>query len=184
MDPSPDVDRERVELSRRAYEAMAASLDPSPPNLIPSFRIWHYPAAGPQLSWVVFQARADDPLDQVPRVRCVRWDRDADLERLALAHKRRRNPAPSIRISEADLDPKILAEHVAKVKAFSAPRSSMGHPYLSDHHPEFGLEGFDVEGNDGWPIVRIEWERDPDLTLSRLAKWAEGVRSWLRGVLS
>ncbi|MBI3855203.1 MAG: hypothetical protein HY293_05880 [Planctomycetes bacterium] len=62
------------------------------------------------------------------------------------------------------------------------PRQRLVRPYLTDQRAEFGLEGFDVEGRDGRPIVRIEWDRVPPLQLEAVAGWAERVRDWLRGV--
>ncbi len=65
----------------------------------------------------------------------------------------------------------------------SIPRGSLGRPYVSEQRPEFGLEGYDVEGRDGRPRVRIEWDREPSPLLRPITEWARQVRDWLRASL-
>jgi hypothetical protein len=163
---------------------MAASFAPPPRNLIASFRLWHYPAAGPHSSWAVFHGRADDPLDRAPRVRRLVWDRDADLERLALEAKRRPRLEPTLTQVEAEVDSRALSTLMKAAGTLRMPRQRLTRPYLSGQPPEFGLEGFDLEGRDGRPIVRMEWPRNPTLQMEGVAGWADQVRDWLRRSLS
>ena len=158
---------------------MADSFAPCPPHLVPSFRLWHFPPAGPQTSWVVFHRRVDDPLSEAPIVRRVVWDRDADLERLNLGTRRRPSLKPSLTITEAELDAAMLARLMDEATGLGLPRQRLVRPYLSDQRAEFGLEGFDLEGLDGRPIVRIEWGKNPPLQLEAIAGWAARVRRWL-----
>lgn len=175
--------RDFLELSRRAYEAFALAYSPGPPELIPSFRVWHYPSAGPQWSWVVFQCRVGVPRGVLPVVRRLRWDRDGDLERLSLPTRRRPSLDPSLSRSEAPLDEATLARFVEEASRLSLPRGSVERPYVSEHRAEFGLEGYDVEGRDGRPRVRIEWDREPSPRLWPITEWARQVRDWLGSVL-
>ncbi len=163
---------------------MATSFSPLPKNLIASFRLWHYPAAGPQSSWAVFHPRVDDPMAAAPRVRRLLWDRDADLERLALGPKRRPRLEPTLTRREADLDAHPLAAFMTAAANLTMARARLTPPYVSGQPPEFGLEGFDLEGRDGRPIVRMEWGRNPPLQMEGVAGWADQVRSWLRRSLS
>jgi hypothetical protein len=162
---------------------MAASFSPLPPHLIASFRIWHYPAAGPQTSWAVFHGRVDDPQAGAPRARRVVWDRDADLERLALGAKLRPQLDPSLTRVEADLESRALGAFMKAAGGLTMPRHRLTEPYVAGQPPEFGLEGFDLEGRDGRRIVRMEWERHPPLQLEGIAGWAAQVRRWLSGSL-
>ncbi len=158
---------------------MADSFDPCPAHLIPSFRLWHFPPAGPQTSWVVFHGRVDDPVSGTPIVRRVVWDRDADLERLELKARRRPSLKPTLTITEADVDAGTLSRLMKKADGLDLPRHKLVRPYLTDQRAEFGLEGFDLEGSDGRPIVRIEWTRTPLPSLAQIAEWAAEVRQWL-----
>lgn len=176
--------RDAVEVARRAYAAMAGSFSPCPAHLIPSFRVWHYPAAGPQISWVIFHRRLDDPLGEVPVVRRLIWDRDRDLECLGAGLRRRPRLEPALSMTEAELDAALLAFLMSEAGGLALPRHRLVPPYVTDHRPEFGLEGFDVEGWDGRPVVRIEWDRNPPLQLEAVVGWTARVRDWLRQVVS
>ncbi len=74
--------------------------------------MWHYPAAGPQVSWVVFQCRVGVPFGVFPRVRRLTWDRDADSERLSLQTRRRPSLDPTMVRIEAPLEEAKLARFV------------------------------------------------------------------------
>src|SRR5204863_413876 len=76
--------RDEAELSRNAYQALAAIIGSPPPHLVASFRLWHYPLAGPQRSWAFFREGLQDPLGSGALVRRATWDRDRDFERLEL----------------------------------------------------------------------------------------------------
>jgi len=158
---------------------MADSFAPCPAHLIPSFRLWHFPPAGPQTSWVVFHGRVDDPVSGTPIVRRVVWNRDADLERLEMRTRRRPSLTPTLTITENDLDAGRLARFMREADGLDLPRHRLVRPYLSDQRAEFGLEGFDVEGTDGRPIVRIEWNRTSEAPLVAIAEWTARVRQWL-----
>jgi len=175
--------RDFLELSRRAYEAFALAYTPGPPELIPSFRVWHYAAAGPLVSWVVFQCRVGVSRATNPIVRRTTWDRDSDLERLAIQTRRRPRLDPTLATTEAELEEGRLARFVEEASGLSLPRRSVGRPYVSEERPEFGLEGYDVEGRDGRPRVRIQWDRLHPLGLRPIVEWAERVRDWLRASL-
>lgn len=180
--PMPQAQAGAVELARRAFAAMAASFAPCPEHLIPSFRLWHYPPAGRQVSWVIFHGSIEDPQSGVPIARRVDWDRDGDLERLELARRRRPSLEPTLAITEGGLDAPRLARLMDEASGLGLPRDRLVRPYLTDHRAEFGLEGFDLEGRDGRPIVRIEWDRIPPLQLEGVAGWATRVRHWLARV--
>ena len=177
-------DRDLTELARQAYAAMADSFSPCPAHLVPSFRLWHFPLAGIHHSWTVFHGRLEDPITRVPRLRTLSWDRDTDLERLELRTRVKPRLEPSLTVTEGEIDGVRLAELMAEVSRLRIPRDCLGNPYLTDERAEFGLEGFDVEGRDGRPIVRIEWDRDPPLEMAALAEWADRVRRWLREATS
>ncbi|HLF95166.1 MAG TPA: hypothetical protein VJB14_16995 [Planctomycetota bacterium] len=172
--------RDFLELSRRAYEAFALAYTPGPPELIPSFRVWHYPAAGPLVSWVVFQCRVGVSRATNPIVRRTTWDRDSDLERLAIQTRRRPRLDPTLATKEAELEEGRLARFVDEASKLAVPRGSVKTPYVSEQRLEFGLEGYDVEGRDGRPRVRIEWDREPSPRLWPITEWARQVRDWLR----
>ncbi|HVE40331.1 MAG TPA: hypothetical protein VNM14_10615 [Planctomycetota bacterium] len=159
---------------------MAASFSPLPRHLVASFRLWHYPNAGPQSSWAVFHGRVDDPMAGAPRVRRLVWDRDADLERLALGTRRRPQLEPTLTRVETEIDGHLLSAFMRSAGRLSMPRHRLTRPYVSGQPPEFGLEGFDLEGRDGRPVVRMEWERNPPLQMEGVAGWADQVRDWLR----
>ena len=177
------LNRDFLELSRRAYEAFALAYSPGPPELIPSFRVWHYPPAGPQQSWVVFQCRVGVSRGVLPVVRRLRWDRDGDLERLSLPTRRRPSLEPSLTRSEAPLDEARLAGFVQRASGLNIPRGSIVTPYVSGERPEFGLEGYDVEGRDGRPRVRIQWDRLHLPGLRPIVAWAREVCDWLQASL-
>ena len=183
MEGLPEVNRNAAELARRAYTAMASSFSPAPPHLIPSFRLWHYPAAGRHISWVVFHRRIEDPLGGMPILRRLVWDRDADLQRLVVGTHLRPKRHPSLVTLDVEVDPVHLASLMVEVNGMALPPRRIILPYLSDHQPEFGVEGFDVEGNDGKPIVRIEWDPPVPLPLEPIAGWAGRMRNWLRQLL-
>jgi hypothetical protein len=176
--------RDAVELARRAYALMADSFAPCPPPLVPSFRVWHFPPAGPQTSWVLFHGRVDDPLSGTPLVRRVVWDRDADLERLETGTRRRPTLEPTLTITEREPDTGMLSRVMREATGLGVPQHRLVRPYVSHDRAEFGLEGFDVEGSDGRPIVRIEWDRNPPPDLEALAGWAAWVRQWLARLTS
>jgi len=163
---------------------MAASFAPLPRHLVASFRLWHYPAAGPQSSWAVFHGSIDNPQAGAPRVRRLIWDRDADLERLTLGTRLRPRLEPTLARVEAELDVRALSAFMTSAGRLSMPRHRLTRPYVSGQPPEFGLEGFDLEGRDGRPIVRMEWERNPPLQLESVVGWTDQVRDWLRRSLS
>jgi hypothetical protein len=162
---------------------MAASFSPLPRHLVASFRLWHYPAAGPQSSWAVFHGRVEDPQAGTPRVRRVVWDRDVDLERLCLGTKVRPRLEPTLTQQEAELDARALSALMTSAATLSMPRHRLTRPYISGQPPEFGLEGFDLEGRDGRPIVRIEWDGPPPLQMEAIVGWTDQVRAWLRRVV-
>ena len=186
MDPQlpegTEVDRNFIELSRRAYESFSGSCFPVPKDLIPSFRIWHYPLAGPHVSWIVFQCRLVVPKGLFPMVRRLVWERDADLERLKLGTRRRPNLDPTIVMTETTLDEASMARFVDKATGLTVPLFNVIHPYVSERRPEYGLEGYDVAGRHGRPVMRIEWDRKHHVGLNSVADWAEQVRDWLRAV--
>lgn len=157
----PDVDRDFIELSRRAYLALARAYTPGPAFLIPSFRLWHYPPEGPQVTWVVFQCRPSTPGDASPVVRRIRWDRDADLGRCREKRRRRPRLDPTLAADEARLHESLLTTFMDEAATLGLPFGQLIRPYLSDVRKEYGLEGYDVEGRDGRPIVRIEWNEPP-----------------------
>ena len=88
---------------------MAASFSPLPPHRVPVFRLWHYPASGPQASWVLFRGPADDPRGGDPRVRRLIWDREADLERLQFGIRLRPSLEPSLERTEVEIDARTFA---------------------------------------------------------------------------
>lgn len=172
------LDRDAAELALRAYRCMAGSFVPCPAHLLPSFRLWHYPVAGPQVSWSVFHGRIEDDLSDTPMVRRVAWDRDGDLERLELGIRLRPGLHPTLAMTELKLDAAVLALRMEEVTRLGIPRASMTRPYLAHQRAEFGLDGFDLEGRDGRPIVRVEWSRNPPPMLEGISGWAARVRQW------
>ena len=112
-------------------------------------------------------------------VRRLVWDRDADLERLELGTRLKPVLEPSLSRTEAEVDATRLARLMAEATGLGLPRDRLIRPYVTEQRAEFGLEGFDLEGRDGRPIVRIEWDRNPPLQLEAVAGWAERVRLWL-----
>jgi hypothetical protein len=175
------TNRNAAELARLAYRAMAASFFPTPPHLIPSFRVWHCPAAGPHTSWVIFQPRSDDPVGATPIARRLVWDRDRDLERIELGGRLRPKVEPSVVATESELDGEILSRLMDEAGRLSLPRHRLAQPCLMEQVAEFGLEGFDRELREGArPVVRIEWDKNPPLQLEAMAGWADRVRQWLR----
>ena len=162
---------------------MAASFVPCPAHLIPSFRVWHFPLAGPHVSWVVFHGRVDDPVSGAPRMRRLVWNRDADLERLELGRRRKPVLEPALSTDETEIDSVRLSSLMEEVSGLTLPRDRLVLPYLTDQGMEFGLEGFDVEGRDGRPIVRLEWGPLPAQGFEAVARWTLRVRQWLGQVL-
>jgi len=171
-----------AELGRQAYAAMAASYAPLPRGLVASFRLWHFPGEGPDSSWVVFHAAQDDPHGGSPLARRVVWDRAGDLRRLEESLRRKPSRRPTLKTTEAGLDPAILGNFMKEAGRLQLPRRRLVRPYVSDFRTEFGLEGFDLEGRDGRPVVRMEWEEPAPLALEAVAHWSDRVRAWLVSV--
>ena len=178
-----DFDLDFVELSRRAYLALAKAYTPGPQYLIPSFRLWHYPRSGQQVTWVVFQCRPVVPKGVMPVVRRLRWDKESDYNRFIPKLRRRPRLDPTITMNEAKLHEPMLTEFMDEAARLGLPRGHLIPPYLSEIRKEYGLEGYDVEGNDGRPIVRIEWDQPPMASLGRIVEWSDEVREWLCSVL-
>ena len=130
----------------------------------------------------MFHGRVEDPQAGTPRVRQVVWDRDADFERLSLGARVRPRLEPTLTQLEAELDALSLSGFMTSAAKLSMPRHRLTRPYISGQPPEFGLEGFDLEGRDGRPIVRIEWDGPPPLQMEAIVGWADQVRAWLRRV--
>jgi len=82
-------------------------------------------------------------------------------------------------MTEHPLDPDRPAELCSQVSGLPFPRKLLARPYISERRPQFGLDGFDVEGIDGRPIVRVEWDEPPGPGLRPIAAWAASVRLWL-----
>jgi hypothetical protein len=158
---------------------MDSSFVPVPPHLVPSFRIWHFPPAGLHLSWTVFQRSRRDPVPAVPLVRRIAWERDRDFEALELPRRRRLPLEPTLRVTEHPLDPGGLFARVETASGLPLARSMLKRPYVAEIRREFGLDGFDVEGNDGRPVVRLEWDDPVPADLVPLARWAADLRPWL-----
>ena len=83
---------------------------------------------------------------------------------------------------EASLEEAPLNRFVSEATRLSLPFNRLLRPYVCETQPEFGLEGFDVEGRDGRSVVRVEWGREPGL-LDPIADWSARVREWFVTVL-
>jgi len=173
--------RDEAELSRKAYRALAAIIGSPPKHLIASFRLWHYPLAGPQSSWAFFREGIHDPLGSGALVRTAVWDRDRDLERLHLGGRLRPRLDPSVVTTETPLEASRLTEFIKEAGRLKLPANRVVRPYPTAAPSEFGLEGFDSEHRDGRrPNLHVEWNQDPPLQLEAVSHWAARVRAWVQ----
>lgn len=132
---------------------------------------------------MTFQCRVDTPRGIDPLARRVAWDRDEDVSRLTLPATRRRSLEPTISQVEAPLEEATLNRFVKEATTLSLPFRSLVNPYVCECQPEFGLEGFDVEGRDGRPIVRVEWSMEISPAVQGIADWSRRMREWFEKVI-
>jgi hypothetical protein len=161
---------------------MAASFVPLPRGSIARFRLWHFPLAGPHVSWAVFESDPLTPGVGRSLARCVSWDRDHDLEELAVGSRRRPLRDPTLLVTDVELDTALLRSLRAAAARLWLPMHFLGAPYVSDRRAEFGLEGFEDDSRDGHPRVRMEWGREVPVAIKAIAHWADRVRRWLLSV--
>ena len=169
-------------LGVQAYGAMAASFAPLPRGSIARFRLWHFPPAGPHVSWAVFEADPVTPDAGRSLARRVSWDRDRDLEALAVGPRRRPRREPTLSIMETELDTDRLRSFRVEASRLWLPMRLLGAPYVSDRRAEFGIEGFEDDARDGRPRVRMEWGRKIPVAIEGIGHWADRVRAWLLSV--
>ena len=84
---------------------------------------------------------------------------------------------------ESPLDEPMLNGFVKEATTLSLPFRSLVRPYVCDRQKEFGLEGFDVEGRDGRPVVRVEWMYAYADEIKSIAEWSRKVREWFIRIL-
>jgi hypothetical protein len=160
---------------------MAKSISPVPPGRVASFRLWHYPAAGPQYSWAIFVRRIDAPDAGSALVRRLVWDRDADFERLELGGRLRPTEEPLLELFEGPLDEAPLSALMRDAAWITLPDIRMGPRRFLGDRAEFGLDGFDRKALDGTrSVIQVAWDRNPPLQLEAIDVWSGRVRAWLR----
>ena len=156
-----DAEDELASLEKEAlHELEAASADP-PGGLIPSFRLWHYPADGTWVTWVLFIPTEVEPWISEGIVRQVWWNRPAALARQATD--------PLMGTVEATVGAKDLHHLLGRAAHIKVDCSALTRGSLSI--TEFGLEGFINPFLESAIIDRLEWDHPVPYEVRTVMTW-------------
>ena len=150
------------ELATSAVRAFEEAHENPPEDLVPSFRLWHYPRKGPWITWVLFVPPGGEPVETDGKVRELGWDRPA--------------PGPELWTRDAVVPAADLRRTLSR-----AGRTAL----LGDHlrsraafpdWTEYGIEGFSSTRAPD----RIQWESPVPYPFRTLAAWYSRARALLR----
>lgn len=165
------MDEEAVgSLERDALRELGAASEDPPPDLIPTFRLWHIPRNGLWMTWVLFIPDDLKPWSSEGVVRAVWWDRPEELARLP--------NEPSMEMKEAIVGPQDLHHLLGRASWVNLDYERIVHGPLSTS--EFGIEGYRNRAS----YERVEWSMPIPPGMRAIMAWYSKARGILERRLS
>jgi hypothetical protein len=166
----PDDAESRYEvLSRRAIAILEDGTERVPNGVVPSFRLWHYPATGTWFSWTLFVPPGMDFDRGSAWARESSWDADRDREH---------SPSdlqPSITEYEGGLAQEIAHRILREGSFLGLAMRQVVKPFERSTLTRYGIEGYAMKSNP----IRVEWDSPVPVGLGAIAAWHSRTRAAL-----